>query len=103
MYICSGSGGGGDGDGSTRNARLFGHVLTTWLRESALRIGFLMASGGAYIRKLVYVATWLHANTCIIRDGSLQHWLYEPVAKPCVQLTKFFFAAYRYVVKFYCC
>ena len=52
LYVRSGSGGGGDGEVSTRNAALFGHVSfsgSTWLRELALRIGFLMASGGAYI------------------------------------------------------
>ena len=52
LYVRSGSGGGGDGDVSTRNAALFGHVSfsgSTWLHEPASRIGFLMASGGAYI------------------------------------------------------
>ena len=48
------------------------------------------------------LCTWLHEYvvhefTCVVCDGSSRHWLYKPIVKPRMQLTKFFvfFAAYR--------
>ena len=56
-----------------------------------------MASGGActYVSLLsltTYLAPRIRSRTyaCVVCDGSSLHWLYEPIAKPRVQLAKLF-------------
>ena len=73
------------------------HGFMNWLHKSASWIGFLMALGRAYIRMYVSICSQLAScEMCVVRDRSLWHWLYKPVAKPHVQLAKFFFAVYVY-------
>ena len=46
-------------------------------------------------QKIAMATSVVHKLTCVVHGRSLQHWLYKPVAKPRMQLTKFYFAAYR--------